>query len=45
MLLPFTACPNDFEEHGCRIYSELESGLVPLPPGAGIYASANVPTA
>ena len=24
--LPFTACPNDFEEHGRRIYSELESG-------------------
>lgn len=24
--LPFTACLNDFEEHGRRIYSELESG-------------------
>ena len=24
--LPFTACQNDFEEHGRRIYSELESG-------------------
>ena len=24
--LPFTACQNDFEEHGLRIYSELESG-------------------